>query len=483
MATRLSRVVELGYFMMDEERDAFLVRRLLIDHRPLLVGGVIPGGISLGPLFFYISAIPYALSRLNPIGPAYTAGVIGVIGVIATYVVGRELFSRRVGILAMIFSTFSLLNVVYHRPWWPLTMSQLVVLVTYLSLFRLADKTSKSHYLRNWNDRMCISILTIALIVGAQTDPSTLSLIPFSIVWFWWHRREIRLPRNRILQAIGIFLLAHATWLLFEIRHHFQNTRALFALLQGSHGAVEPLRAIGGVIRLTSSTIYRLFWMTGPLDITKQISPCEEFLTARIGGIWWFGAITGFALLIIYILFSFQSRKISRQLLSLHLVIALIGMSTYLSLFPGYVYEWLWSFLFPTFFLITADILGQISKKLSFRIFLNIIVLGWIFLNLFRFSQFTNSASLGSKLQIAARALREMNDVPYELRSEGTCFRYGGWRYIFGLFDRPPVRSYMDYVYDHWVYSTSGQQAEAIITVQNPNNRQPSFQIEPEGTD
>lgn len=74
---RLLKVDELGYFMLDEERDAFLVRRMLVDRRPLLIGGAIPGGINVGPLFFYISAIPYYFSLLNPIGPAYAAGVVG----------------------------------------------------------------------------------------------------------------------------------------------------------------------------------------------------------------------------------------------------------------------------------------------------------------------------------------------------------------------------------------------------------------------
>jgi len=72
---RFNRVSELGYFMMDEERDGFLVSRMLVDHRPLLIGGSIPGGINVGPMFFYISAIPYYLSRLNPIGAAYAAGL------------------------------------------------------------------------------------------------------------------------------------------------------------------------------------------------------------------------------------------------------------------------------------------------------------------------------------------------------------------------------------------------------------------------
>ncbi|MEK7111399.1 MAG: hypothetical protein AAB856_02275, partial [Patescibacteria group bacterium] len=134
---RFWRIAELGYFMLDEERDAFLVRRMLVDHRPLLIGGAIPGGINVGPLFFYISSIPYFLSNLNPLGPAYAAALVGILSVAAVYFIGRKLFDGRIAILATVFSGFSLLNIIYHRPWWPLTMSQLVVLIVYLSLWNL----------------------------------------------------------------------------------------------------------------------------------------------------------------------------------------------------------------------------------------------------------------------------------------------------------------------------------------------------------
>lgn len=202
---RLLKVDELGYFMLDEERDAFLVRRMLVDRRPLLIGGAIPGGINVGPLFFYISAIPYYFSLLNPIGPAYAAGVVGVIGVIGTYWVGKELLGRRAGLLGGVFAAFSLLNIIYQRPWWPLTMSQVVTLAAYLSLWNLIRsdpaKRGQTFIFKNkW-----LVILVLALIIGAQSDPSTLSLLPLSIVWLWWHRRKTGLMKNIIWQRSDYF--------------------------------------------------------------------------------------------------------------------------------------------------------------------------------------------------------------------------------------------------------------------------------------
>ena len=54
---RFWRIAELGYFVLDEERDAFLVRRMLVDHRPLLIGGAIEQD-KRRAVIFYISSIP-----------------------------------------------------------------------------------------------------------------------------------------------------------------------------------------------------------------------------------------------------------------------------------------------------------------------------------------------------------------------------------------------------------------------------------------
>ena len=98
-------------------------------------------------------------------------------------------------------------------------MSQLVVwLFTYLfGMLTGSDLSVRQGLtLRRWP-----LILVGALIIGAQSDPSTLSLIPLSVIWLWWKRKQIKLSKKLVVGAIGLFLLAHATWFVFELRHDF----------------------------------------------------------------------------------------------------------------------------------------------------------------------------------------------------------------------------------------------------------------------
>ncbi len=457
----------------------------MVDHRPLLIGGAIPGGINVGPLFFYISAIPYALSNLSPVGPAYAAALAGVLSVLAVYFIGRKLFDEKTAILATVFFGFSLLNIIYHRPWWPLTMSQLVVLVAYLALFKLSKGPAlqgQGRALIKWP-----MILVGALIVGAQSDPSTLSLIPLSIIWLWWKRKQIKLPGKLIASMIGIFLLAHVTWFAFELRHDFLNTRAAAGLFKGLalQGKARPYGPIQ-VFRMTSAMFYRLFVPTGALDVTKQISPAEEFLRPRLEGVWWPGA---WGLLVGIFIYTFLASKgytlkgvtfpdklLSRQILSLHFLISLSGILIYTFAFPGYVHEWMWAFMFPAFFLMVSDSLIWLFSKVRSAgrrtgPLLTLSVCVWAIWQLILFSRLTNTAGLGAKLKIVQEAQAQISGRPYELRSEGKdSLRYGGWRYLFTLFGNPPVKSYMDYVYQEWLYPKLEEKPEVVLTILNHEN-------------
>ena len=466
---RFDRVGELGYFMIDEARDAFLVRRMLVDHRPLLIGGAIPGGVNVGPFFFYLSAIPYAIAQLNPLGPAHTASLVGFISIIAIYLIGKKLFNQKTAIVASIFAGFSLLNIIYHRPWWPLTTSQLVVLITYLSLVKIKQSS-------RW-----FWVLIITLIVGAQTDPSTLSLIPLSIIWLWINRQRFKINRQLALRGVGLFLLGHITWFIFELRHNFLNLRAMASLFSGSQGAKFDLAGPVNVLKMTAAMLYRLFIPTGPLDVTKQISPCQEFISARFVPIFW-----PFATLLLVIVFTYSfwhiftrnSQPVIRKLISFHFLISLTGILIYTSLFPGYIHEWLWAFMFPSFFLIFADLIYQLIKKITcLKLPIFALLLFWSFWQFNLFKNLENLANLGNKLDLVKQTQAQINSRPYELHSQGQCFAYGGWRYLFTLYGNPPVKSYMDHVFANWVYPESNQKPELIVTINNSTTQLPSVTI------
>jgi hypothetical protein len=241
---------------------------------------------------------------------------------------------------------------------------------------------------------------------------------------------------------------------------------------------------------MTAGLLYRLFIPTGPLDVTKQISPADEFLSARMDGVWWPGAWGMLTLIAVYCFFwlwkgrSFAYAKdrpfLARQLLSLHIMIAFSGILIFTLLQPGYVHEWLWSFMLPTFFLISADVLVKIVELAKLDKLMWLVVAVWSAWQVSLFGQLDNVAGLGKKLEVVRQAQAAISGEPYELRSEGPdALRYGGWRYLFTLNGEAPVKSYMDYVYERWLYRPSEKHPETGITVVNPVDAPPSYRKTP----
>src|SRR3990167_4360712 len=104
---RFYQLPDWFYFMIDEERDAFIIRRILVEHRPVLIGGALPGGIYVGPAFYYLSALIMFISKLNPLGEAVFASLLGIFSVWLVYQVGRSMFSRQVGLFSSLIYALS----------------------------------------------------------------------------------------------------------------------------------------------------------------------------------------------------------------------------------------------------------------------------------------------------------------------------------------------------------------------------------------
>src|SRR3989344_9665231 len=100
---RLYRIDEYMTFLGDEGRDAIIVRRLLVNFDPILIGpGTSIGNMYLGPLYYYMMAPALLLAGYSPAGPAVQIALLGVATVGFIWYVGRQ----RVGRVAGLTSAF-----------------------------------------------------------------------------------------------------------------------------------------------------------------------------------------------------------------------------------------------------------------------------------------------------------------------------------------------------------------------------------------
>ena len=88
---------QLFFWHIDEDIIALTVKRIVVDHHIQLIGFPIPGGIYLGPLFYYLISFFYFIYKMNPFGLPFFAAIIGTISTLLVYKVGSIIFRMPFG--------------------------------------------------------------------------------------------------------------------------------------------------------------------------------------------------------------------------------------------------------------------------------------------------------------------------------------------------------------------------------------------------
>ena len=98
---RLYRFEMFLEFLDDQGRDALIIKKMLIDHTPTLLGpGTSVGKMYLGPLYYYAMVPFLAMTYPEPTGPAYAMAVFGILTVALLYIWGIKFIGERGALIA-----------------------------------------------------------------------------------------------------------------------------------------------------------------------------------------------------------------------------------------------------------------------------------------------------------------------------------------------------------------------------------------------
>lgn len=444
---RFHQLPSRQYWMIDEERDAFIVKKILVDKHPTLIGGALPGGFYLAPGYFYISASLYFFSKLNPQTLGYVAATSGILTIPLLFYITRRMFNRKTAFLAAFFYTFSYLTIIYNRTWWPLTFSPLITLATYYCLWRIVSQFQKSQKIT----LIWTLLLAIAIIIGLQSDPSSLSLLVLTIlIWFVFHL-PIKIKQVIIPTALVIF--SHIPLVIFDLRHDFLNAKALLKFLTGGTGAGLnfDINTHFQTLLLIPRSMSRFIWVFGQKDVASQIVPADFYIDAK------FAAIPlAFLILMTVVLLLFlkkvasSKRQPAQLIIGAHLIVAALGIALQNSLFGNWNYEWVIQILFPAYAIILAQFVASFRHQV-YKFFLPLLIL-YAVLSIVTVLKSPNSYNLADKMKITQFIIASVGTSSFSLDSIGQNFALGGYRYLFYLHGKEPVKSYMDPLYAGWLY-------------------------------
>ncbi len=225
---RFYKLSEYMTFLGDEGRDAIVIKNMLvINHFPLVGPPTSVGNIYLGPLYYYMMALPMAIFWLNPAAAAGMNALIGVLTVALIYYLGKVWFNRSAGLIASFLYAISPVTIIYSRSSWNPNPASFFALISICSLYKL-------HRSGNF-----LWLILTGLAAGAALQMHYLAAILIPVLGLIWlyeviYRKSKSLISKRLIAGslLGIFsflaIMSPLIW--FDLRHSFLNYRAITEL-------------------------------------------------------------------------------------------------------------------------------------------------------------------------------------------------------------------------------------------------------------
>jgi glycosyltransferase involved in cell wall biosynthesis len=321
---RLYRISEYMIYLGDEGRDMIIVRRMLTEFHPPLIGpGTSVGNMYLGPLYYYMMAIPTLLANFSPVGPAVMVSLLGVATIALVWFVGREWFNKTAGLTASLLYAISPTVIAYSNFSWNPNIMPFFALLTMYAVW----KVKKTRELR-W---LVVMMVSYAFVL--QSHYFGLFLAP--VMFFYWLKSRSQIKNT--LYSLLLFLLLMSPLVIFDLRHDFLNFNAIKNFsTQGSSSFTTPLSGGSKFVSTLTHATTRI--LGGRNDIAGTILT----ITLAVGAIW-----------------LIKIKKLNSVLLW-WLLVGIFG----LSLYKYKVLDHYMGFIFPALFILFGAILSKLPRYL-----------------------------------------------------------------------------------------------------------------------
>jgi len=337
---RLYRISEYMTFLGDEGRDVILVRRLLVNFDPILIGpGTSIGNMYLGPLYYYMMAPALFLAGYSPVGPAVQIALLGVITVGFVWYVARQWFGKAAALVASLLYAISPVVVNYSRSSWNPNIMPFFALLCIYSTWQFWQKDKFG-----W-----IIVAGVSFAFVLQSHYLGLLLAP--IMGLYWTAKliNIRGDKNQMQIFIKLSLISAAAFaflmsplVIFDARHDWRNFEAMkkFFTERQTTVSAKPWSAIPALAPLSEKVSGRLL---GGTDKTFG-----KWIALGIAGFW--------AWLFILKNKIKKLESVAYMMIFVWLATALIGLGVY----KQEIYDHYYGFFFAAPFLFV----GGASQKL-----------------------------------------------------------------------------------------------------------------------
>ena len=337
---RIYKIDQYMTFLGDEGRDVIIVRRIFTEGHPPLIGpGTSVGSMYLGPLYYYLMAIPLLLAGFSPVGPSVMVAVLSLATVVFIWWIGRSWFGKTAGLIASGLYAVSPTVITFSRSSWNPNIMPFFALLSVYSVWKVWRK----------NEFGWLIVLGISFAFVLQSHYLGLLLAP-TIFLFWIltirNLKDKRAFIRKSLLGLFIFLLLMSPLLIFDLRHNFMNTKAFYNFI------VNRDTALSGNIWTAISKVPQIFNFVN----TRLISG-KNVLAGIISSV-----IIAAGVVYLFVKNFVKHRNIKLKpeywLIFFWLAFGLIGLAAY----KMEIYDHYLGFIFPVPFLLFGALISKIFE-------------------------------------------------------------------------------------------------------------------------
>ncbi len=225
------------FFQYGHEQDlqAWIVKDILVDHHPRLIGqetSIL--GVFIGPLYYYLLAIFFALFSFDPLSSVVLVTSISLATLISVYFVFSKLFSKETGYIGAFLYAISI-PITFLDRWAVPTQPTLLWIIWFLYVIMTFSRGDFSAIpifilLLGFIWHIHIAFIPLLLLVGVSLFLS--KKVPSFFQSFIKNKKKV------IISFLFAFILL-LPFVVFESRHGFQQTKSIFLATYEEKGAVS----------------------------------------------------------------------------------------------------------------------------------------------------------------------------------------------------------------------------------------------------
>ncbi len=336
---RLYQISGYMEFLGDQGRDITIIKNFLQHGDLFFIGPQTSiGNMYLGPYFYYFIAPSLLLSNFNPVGPAIFIALLGVATVALIFFVAKKWFNPKVAYISAFLFAISPVAIKYSNFIWnPNIMPFFSLLFVYFFIESL--KSKKYHY---------FTFAALAFVMVINSHYLGLALLPF--VGIFWLIELIKLIKARsknlkpyvlyTLISVFIFLASLTPQILFDIKHHGQNIKALITFFTQRETTVniKPYKALPFIVPLFN-------------QVNTSLIAGKNII---------FGYILSIIFAVGLIFAYFKKSKKENYNFWVMFVWYLAGLIS-LALYKNHIYDHYFGFLFPVVFILIAVTIDKLK--------------------------------------------------------------------------------------------------------------------------